>query len=295
MGNIRLPVPPPAPDLTPLQRRLDELQVTVKAVAAQPAPQPLNLAPTHERLAALGVAIEGIRIPAPAPANLAPTEARLTALEQAVRGIVIPAPVRVDLSALMQRLDTSTQRGAQRQPQPAAQRRLRPARRSQAHQGRGRGAGKIAARHRRVLLLADCGVVATPTWRMPTPSSPPFTAALNVTIGSPSRPRSRALTTPRASPPALNLSHLPAPPWRWRCAGWLAHRATSVLRAAGFAPGAAWRRLRPACKTASPATCAIAVPPPARGGLPGGYIGPTIFRSPGAQHRAGQGEPPGLL
>ncbi len=83
MGNIRLPVPPPAPDLAPLQRRLDELQVTVKAVAAQAAPPPLNLAPTHERLVALGVAIEGIRI---------------------------PAPVRVDLSALMQRLDASDAR-----------------------------------------------------------------------------------------------------------------------------------------------------------------------------------------
>lgn len=115
----RMPEPPPAVDLAPLQAKLDAVE---RAVAAIHMPPATDLSGLDGRLAGLERKLSEMaqaKPPAPAPVDLAPTQQRLEALERAVRAIVIPAPQEPDFSALTTRIGGIESRlGALRMPEP---------------------------------------------------------------------------------------------------------------------------------------------------------------------------------
>jgi predicted flap endonuclease-1-like 5' DNA nuclease len=119
LGAWRMPEPPPAVDLAPLQAKLEAVERAVAAIRVPPAP---DLSSLDGRLAGLeGKLTELAQAtpPAPAPVDLAPTQQRLEALERAVRAIVIPTPKEPDFSALTTRIGGIESRlGALHMPEP---------------------------------------------------------------------------------------------------------------------------------------------------------------------------------
>jgi predicted flap endonuclease-1-like 5' DNA nuclease len=116
LGAWRMPEPPPAVNLAPLQAKLEAVERSVAAIRMPPAP---DLSGLDGRLAGLDRKLTEMaqaKPPATASVDLAPTQQRLEALERAVRAIVVPAP---DFSALTTRIGGIESRlGALRLPEP---------------------------------------------------------------------------------------------------------------------------------------------------------------------------------
>jgi hypothetical protein len=74
----------PEIDLQPLQQRLDDLAVAVRAIRQAEAPK-LDLSLVQGRLATLEQAVRALVVPAAQPLDLTPLRQRLDALDAAVR------------------------------------------------------------------------------------------------------------------------------------------------------------------------------------------------------------------
>ena len=78
----------PAPDLSPLNRRIDETQALLRSIEPPPA---ADLKPVYKQLNTLLDAVQCIRLPE--PADLKPLQRQVTALQEAVGQIHIPDAV----------------------------------------------------------------------------------------------------------------------------------------------------------------------------------------------------------
>ena len=78
----------PKPDLSPINRRIDETQALVRAIEL---PEPVDLKPVQKQLAAILDTVHGIEVPE--AVDLKPIQKQLNAVQEAIGRIRVPEPV----------------------------------------------------------------------------------------------------------------------------------------------------------------------------------------------------------